>query len=412
MIVKRPSETELLREDGYGSTARAASLNTPTPKRGKTWFIGMLLAMTVLCTVSIVQFLKYKGRMTNETTETNSKDLPSKKQPMDLDPTNKQEQKKQQQQQPQLEKETQEPEQQQEAWPENSIEVPKYPLRDVSNYSMSMSSMVRSANYGSLASCLIYECTSNSTECDTLEPTNYNHKGNTTDNDNDKQKPPCCIHILRDMAKVFDEEMSRLGLDYTAGFGTLLGLRRSDRLIPWTVDNDYIVESYQVGNAMVDLWNATKTGLAVLFQGIPRMCATKDFANGQLVHWEVASATNYKRETNLKDELWNQGYPYMDFYVGNGRQSKPHDHGGGTPDDGESSNVYFSEIRECLHLYDDVFPTKRVQVYGKSFGQNVPAHTDQVLADKYGEYWPIPNPRKSPHGENHVCGPSNYWKKK
>jgi hypothetical protein len=37
--------------------------------------------------------------------------------------------------------------------------------------------------------------------------------------------------------------MCYLGLEYLPAFGMLLGLARSDRLIPWTSDNDYMVST-------------------------------------------------------------------------------------------------------------------------------------------------------------------------
>ena len=86
--------------------------------------------------------------------------------------------------------------------------------------------------------------------CDNYDETNYNGP-----------EPPCCVHILRDMARTFDETMCGLGLEYVATFGTLLGLVRSDRMIPWTSDIDYIIPSKHVANAMVDLWDTNATAL-------------------------------------------------------------------------------------------------------------------------------------------------------
>ena len=78
--------------------------------------------------------------------------------------------------------------------------------------------------------CLKFECDRDIDRCDTMELTNY--EGPTK---------PCCVHILRDMAKAFDDVMCELGLEYYASYGMLLGLIRADKLIPWTADNDYIV---------------------------------------------------------------------------------------------------------------------------------------------------------------------------
>ena len=96
----------------------------------------------------------------------------------------------------------------------------------------------------------------NETLCDNMHPNNY-----------DGPNPPCCTHILRDLIHIFDETMSTLGLDYVVSFGTLLGLTRSDKIVPWTGDNDVIIEDTKTAYDMVDLWkttNASESGLSLL----------------------------------------------------------------------------------------------------------------------------------------------------
>lgn len=102
--------------------------------------------------------------------------------------------------------------------------------------------------------------------------------------------------------------MCRIGVDYIATFGTLLGLTRSDRLIPWTGDMDYIIPSTAAANAMAHLWDTNKTGLKHVHQGINRMCITKEFANGELTKWNVSKP--------CRRTLDKCGIPYVDFYVG------------------------------------------------------------------------------------------------
>ena len=160
------------------------------------------------------------------------------------------------------------------------------------------------------AGCLFFQCEKNATLCDNSNPTNYNG-----------DKPPCCVHILRDIAREFDAEMCRIGVDYIATFGTLLGLIRSDRIIPWTGDMDYIIPSKAAANAMVHLWDAKRTGLRHVYQDINRMCITRDFANGELLKWNI-SAPNPKQKIRGQicgdngNTLWDCGFPYVDFYVG------------------------------------------------------------------------------------------------
>ena len=49
--------------------------------------------------------------------------------------------------------------------------------------------------------------------------------------------------------------MCSLSLDYSVVFGTLLGFRQGDHLIPWMGDLDYVIPSEDVANAMVALWD-------------------------------------------------------------------------------------------------------------------------------------------------------------
>jgi len=112
--------------------------------------------------------------------------------------------------------------------------LPKCPLRDLSEFSTQtighkFIEVVPKTLEGS--NCLFFDCNQDINECDNGDPTIY-----------DGPKPPCCTHVLRDMSRIFDEEISSLGLDYVAGFGTLLGLRRADRFIPWSIDNDLVIE--------------------------------------------------------------------------------------------------------------------------------------------------------------------------
>ena len=213
------------------------------------------------------------------------------------------------------------------------------------------------------ANCLNFECNDNVDVCNNNNATEYH--GET---------PPCCVHILRDAGRLFDEEMCQIGLDYTAAFGTLLGLIRSDQLIPWTADMDYIIPSKAVANAMVHLWDHNKTGLAHVFQGINRICLTHDFADGKLAKFQTVS-----RGPNLD----TRGSPYIDLYVGRDHPQFPDD---------------FNEIDHCRHTKTDIFPTKRALFYHNTLSQRIPANPEQLLRTYYGENWTHPNPDRSPHG--------------
>ena len=244
-------------------------------------------------------------------------------------------------------------------------------LRDVSTYAVrAVGDMHRTLLKTHLkdANCLFFTCSKDDTHCDNILPTNY-----------DGPEPPCCVHILRDMARIFDDAMCSLGLDYSSAFGTLLGLRRADRLIPWTIDNDYIIPSKDVANAMVSLWDTETTGLAHIHQDINRICITDSFAGGKLQRkWSIPPPVP---GTYQSDTLYARGFPYIDLYVGR-----------------NTSQDMFGEIEGCRHLYRNIFPTKRMLVYNGTFAQNIPANPEQLLRTYYGKSWSIPRSDKNPHG--------------
>lgn len=202
----------------------------------------------------------------------------------------------------------------------------------------------------------------------------------------DGDKPPCCSHIIRDMAKMFDATMQDLRLDYSVGFGSLLGLVREDSFIPWTADNDYIIPSSEVMNAVVSLWDEKQTGMQHLFQnGVNRLCITSDWADGKLKNkWGKKRGGDDSNSNNRG--IWMSGHPYIDLYVGR-----------------MISQNIFQERKPCRHLYEDLFPTKRVLIYNGLFSQRIPANPEQFLRTYYGKDWRVPQQEKKPHGGATLC---------
>ena len=181
--------------------------------------------------------------------------------------------------------------------------------------------------------------------------------------------------------------MCSLSLDYSVVFGTLLGFRQGDHLIPWMGDLDYVIPSEDVANAMVTLWDTNKTGMAHIFQGINRMCVTPDFAGGALQRkWSRLDPPAHKENLD-----WS-GLPYIDFYLGR-----------------RVDSTILATIGRCRHLYNDVFPSKRELVYNNTFSQNFPANSDQLLRTFYGKDWRVPQTDNNPHGKGTPCpyGPTH-----
>ena len=254
-------------------------------------------------------------------------------------------------------------------------QLPKCPLRELSEFDPKrFGKQFRDAVPHTFEDCLFFDCNHDISECDNGDPTNY-----------DGPKPPCCMHILRDMSRIFDEEMCRLGLDYFVGFGSLLGLRREDRFIPWTIDSDIIIPSLAAMNAMVTLWDSKKTGLSHHHQIVNRMCVNPDFAGGGLMKWAF-SEDRYRRAIDEWDGKWNEGFPYMDLYLGEAVQNNTMFEGWGA--------------HTCRHLYSDVFPTERKLVYNGQFAMNFPPNPDQLLRTYYGARWMFPpsDKDKAEHG--------------
>ena len=278
---------------------------------------------------------------------------------------------------------------------------------NLANYTQQKAPIVhnRIAKQKREAKCFEFKCNTNITTCDNDKPTNYTGPD-----------PPCCSHILRDMARILDEEMCRIGLDYLVGFGTLLGFVRSGRIIPWTADLDYILPSEEVANAMVSNWDTKQTGMAHLFQGINRICVTEDFGGGGLMRWK-------KKPTMVRDKktgkmvwdtqlwLWSSGMPYIDFYIvkmirnfSSKAATKSLDLIKERWKDGGIVDI----LNGCQNFHRDFFPTKRVVVYRdgngeNGFSQNLPANATQLLRSWYGADWNVPNSNRTPHGSAELC---------
>jgi hypothetical protein len=66
-------------------------------------------------------------------------------------------------------------------------------------------------------------------KCRSNLPTNF---------DGDENNPPCCVHLLRDMLIEVTQFLTLEEIDYFIYYGTLLGLKRGDGILPWTLDVD------------------------------------------------------------------------------------------------------------------------------------------------------------------------------
>jgi hypothetical protein len=257
-----------------------------------------------------------------------------------------------------------------------NISITKQPpqecmLRDISNYTEGSVRPLRE-NVGTktarYAHCLRFQCMHNISKCDNPLATNF-----------DGPDPPCCVHILRDMAREFDRVMCYLGLEYIPAFGMLLGLARSDRLIPWTSDNDYMVSTATM-RVMRSLWDSTshlEHGLSLVYDGIDRMCVAPSFANGKLLRWKANGTKWYILDGN----------PYADFYIGD-----------------YNSEDMFVDTMKCAHHVSNLRPYERRAFYNGTLHQYFPSKPQNILTTLYGSDWKVPDPDKKGQGRT-VCKP-------
>jgi len=284
---------------------------------------------------------------------------------------------------------------------ESSTAIEKYPLIDISNYpsdpiqtSINRPSSWYNDKYSDMSQCIDFQCSSDIELCDNTQRTNYASDATAT--------PPCCTHILRDMLRTFDGIMATIGIDYFIGFGTLLGFVRSGRIIPWTIDNDIVLENVQTLRAMTELW-PSNSGLQFIFpkggrmqRGSPRMCITSDFVKGRLRKWIIPTPT--RKVNGAEVDFPNRGFPYIDFYFGSLPNTIQH----------EGQSIFGEEYQGCRHYYTDIFPTQRQSVYQNQFALNFPQKPEVLLERYYGLEWRIPKSDNSAHGDFHQLCAINY----
>ena len=266
-----------------------------------------------------------------------------------------------------------------------TIEQPQpYSLRNVSQV-RDMKNPLYEKQFSDMSCCMDFKCNKDISQCDNMLPTSFNDPNG-----------PCCTHILRDMLHIVDNSMANLGLDYFVGFGTLLGLIRSGRVIPWTIDNDIVVDR-KTFSVMTELWNIETTGLAFISdttgrRPVPRMCATPRFAGGKLQQFRIPNLQNVP--------FLDRGYPYIDFYFG---QDMPDYKGQRT-----YGKEYMKTGQICIHWHSDIFPTKRMWAYNGQFALSFPHRPVKLLQRYYGLNWRTPLNDDSEHGNPHQICDVNY----
>ena len=254
------------------------------------------------------------------------------------------------------------------------------PLQNVSNYTHTWERPVNSGTQLSrYQQCLRFTCD--------WKKTNYGRCNNWNQTNYDGPEPPCCVHTLRDMAKAVDDIICELGFEVFASYGMLLGLVRDDKLIPWTMDNDYIA-TQETLSAMLALRPEEKAvfakhGISFFYDHFFRFCITPDFMDGKL-------AKNWKDKNETNQRGWYPLiYPYSDIFVA------------------REEGMYMVDELNCAHPMETFRPLVRTPVYNQSFVVSMPHRPEDIISVVYGPHWRTPDNQKSPHG-NTRCAKNQY----
>ncbi|KAL7533837.1 hypothetical protein ACHAXR_005480 [Thalassiosira sp. AJA248-18] len=201
---------------------------------------------------------------------------------------------------------------------------------------------------------------------------------NFADTDYTGGNPPCCTHVLRDMIRTVDDALCGLGLEYFAGYGTLLGLIRDDHVIPWTADNDFVV-SFAVAE---EIWKQRaylrdNFGLNIFNDFYLRTCISESFMGGALLKWETKKFDKVLAEKGQ----YVDHFPYADFFYG----------------DVDPVSGKFIDERGCGYDLSSYRPAARLMVYKQKFPVSVPKDYNLVLDAGFGSNWRTPD-SGNPHG--------------
>eukprot|EP01128_Nolandella_sp_AFSM9_P001601 TRINITY_DN1182_c0_g1_i1.p1 TRINITY_DN1182_c0_g1~~TRINITY_DN1182_c0_g1_i1.p1 ORF type:complete len:261 (-),score=32.91 TRINITY_DN1182_c0_g1_i1:38-820(-) len=205
--------------------------------------------------------------------------------------------------------------------------------------------------------------------CHGWEETNY-----------DGPEPPCFTHVLRDMMREISAFLIEYNVEHYFGWGSLLGLVREDKLIPWTADNDLMIpytelaRFYQNENRMMDVLRSR--GISFLRLGSHRMCFNTAYLGGKLEgRWGDYSGFGYRKGDH---------YPYTDLFVTKTVTQK----------NGETGRYFNS----CFIPDNLVYPLRERLVYNNTFSIKVPANPEGWLERIYGKRWRVPDRKQSGHG--------------
>jgi hypothetical protein len=229
--------------------------------------------------------------------------------------------------------------------------------------------------------------------CDTRLPTNFS---------GDKEHPPCCSHLLRDMLLEVTQFFKQNDIEYFAHFGTLLGLVREKRVLLWTLDLDLAMplESLQFFffffiflniffsqlfspfffAAWEEMRNSESIKAAMHELGfdyfpngrMARLCFTSHWHNGILNKWPSTLAPN---------DRYMYWYPYMDIFP-----FKDHD----DPEKVILMGGYCKTLKR-----EWIYPLQEMKAMNTTFF--IPHEEEAVTMRVFGEDWEKPKRRR--HGE-------------
>jgi len=224
------------------------------------------------------------------------------------------------------------------------------------------------------AGCIPFHCDATSEKCS--QPHSLDHASDIL---------PCCADLLREMLIDLVNFFTLNEFGYYATMGTLLGIVRNDYVIPWTADQDLVVDRPDLARFRFDDCRALlqqETGLVHLFEGVDRVCVGPSWRNGFLKRWEDKNVS----VINIYREI----YHYIDLYAQ-------------TISSGRKGTVYRIVNFPCEFSPQIMVPYEIRLVYNKTLAIALPRDANAYLDHVYGNSWKTPDTTHDRNGHNHCA---------
>jgi LicD family len=194
--------------------------------------------------------------------------------------------------------------------------------------------------------------------------------------DSDMPQPFCQANILRELLGVVEGRLKERNVDRFWSYGTILGAKRDQKIIPWTMDIDVVFEPKQfhtLHHSFSKGWMEA-SGYTFFFDpqygALARICIAE---TNEL----FSPFFRYEPEPT---KFFYDGYPYVDLYKLGGQTR-------------QGSIVNIENGPPCKFAWSDIYPLGTVKLY--NFELPAPRNASNFLRTLYGPTWPEqPDPTK------------------